>query len=71
MVRDRTDQAEDLGSRPGFPLTCRWKRLAPGCELQEGSGLTLLFTALALAPRMWPGHRHSLHFLKMSEEMNK
>lgn len=27
-----------------------------------GPGRTILFTTLALAPRMWSGYRHSLHF---------
>lgn len=36
----------------------------PWAGPQEGRGLTVLFTAVALAPRMWPGHRPPLHLKK-------
>lgn len=60
---------EVMRSRAGLPL--RWKRWTLGCELQEGRELTALLRILALALRRWPGHRHSLHFKKVSERMNK
>lgn len=38
-----------------------------GHRLQGGEGAHCLFF-LALAPRMWPGHRYSLHCKKTSEK---
>lgn len=58
------------GSGQTFPPHCLPQGLVILGGLLEGGGLPVLFTPLVLVPRMWPGHRHSLHFFKMSEEVN-